>query len=125
MFSGKKALIVEDSKSERQILAKYLRNMGFEVYEAENGLDGLEKTMEIKPDIICMDIVMPGAFNGFQAIRAIYQHEELKRIPIILCTSKNEEKDKLWGKKQGAAGLLTTPINEETFSGTVKGVLIK
>ena len=125
MFSGKTALVVEDSKSERQILVKYLENMGFQVYEAESGLEGLEMAQDVKPDIICMDIVMPGNINGFQAIRAIYQNEELKKIPIIICSSKNEEKDKMWGKKQGATDYLVKPINENMFNETIKNVLIR
>lgn len=125
MFSGKTALVVEDSKSERQILVKYLENMGFQVYEAESGLEGLEMAQDVKPDIICMDIVMPGNINGFQAIRAIYQNEELKKIPIIICSSKNEEKDKMWGKKQGATDYLVKPINENIFNETIKNVLIR
>lgn len=123
MFVGKKVLIVDDSKAERLILAQYLQKMGFTIYEAENGLEGLEKSQEIMPDLICMDIVMPGGFNGFQAIRAIYQKEELKHIPIILCTSKDEEKDKLWGKKQGAAAFIVKPIKEDLFERTVLEVL--
>lgn len=123
MFVGKKVLIVDDSKAERLILAQYLQKMGFTIYEAENGLEGLEKSQEIMPDLICMDIVMPGGFNGFQAIRAIYQKEELKHIPIILCTSKDEEKDRLWGKKQGAAAFIVKPIKEDLFEKTVIEVL--
>lgn len=116
---NKKALIIDDSQSERKLLSHYLESMGFTVFEADNGLDGLEKSLEIKPDIIIMDIVMPGSYNGFQATRAICKKEILKNIPIILCSSKNEEKDKLWGKKQGAYDYIVKPVNEEILKGVI------
>lgn len=123
MLSGKKVLIIDDSKTERFILSQYLMKMGCTTFEAENGLEGLERAQEIMPDLICMDILMPGGFNGFQAIRAIYQKDELKHIPIILCTSKNGDTDRLWGKKQGAAAFIVKPIAEDVFVSAVKEVL--
>jgi len=76
---------------------------------AEDGEKGIAKAKSDKPDLVLMDVVMPG-MNGFQACRAITSDESTKHIPVILCTSKNQETDKVWGMRQGAKDYVTKPV---------------
>jgi len=76
------------------------------------GDDAIVKAKEIKPDLILMDVVMPG-LNGFQATRAISRDPETRTIPIILCTSKSQETDKIWGMRQGARDYIVKPVNRD------------
>ncbi|MDP2027824.1 PleD family two-component system response regulator [Sulfuriferula sp.] len=103
-------LIVDDSPTERFFLADLLGKNGYEINMAENGTEALEKAKLLKPDLILMDVVMPG-MNGFQATRAISRDDEVKHIPVILCTTKNQETDKIWGMRQGAIEYMTKPID--------------
>ena len=108
----KKVLVIDDSPTERYILADLLSRGGYEVITAENGEEGIEKARSERPDLILMDVVMPG-LNGYQATRTLTRDETTKDIPIIVCTSKGQETDKIWGLRQGAYDYLTKPINGE------------
>ena len=108
----KKVLVIDDSPTERYILADLLSRGGYEVITAENGEEGIEKARSERPDLILMDVVMPG-INGYQATRTLTRDETTKDIPIIVCTSKGQETDKIWGLRQGAYDYLTKPINGE------------
>ena len=112
MYEGKKVLIVDDSKVERLILKEILTELKFSIFEAENAVEGIQKANEIKPDLILMDVVMPG-MNGFQATRQITSNESMKDIPVIMCTSKNQATDKIWGRHQGAKAYIVKPIQKE------------
>lgn len=107
----KKILVVDDSATERYFLTQVLTKNGYQVIVAQNGEEGVAKAKQEKPDLIVMDVVMPG-INGFQATRTISKDEETKHIPIILCTSKGQETDKIWGLRQGATGYLVKPVDQ-------------
>lgn len=109
-MSIKKILVVDDSPTERHFLVELLSSNGFQVVTAENGEDGIAKAKVEHPDLILMDVVMPG-LNGFQATRTLTRQETTKNIPIILCTSKNQETDKIWGLRQGALDYLVKPVD--------------
>lgn len=106
----KTVLIVDDSPTERHILSQLLLGGGYEVSTADNGDEGVERAKQIKPDLIIMDVVMPGT-NGFQATRALSRNEATKSIPVIICTTKDQETDKLWGLRQGAQDYVTKPVD--------------
>jgi twitching motility two-component system response regulator PilH len=106
----KTILIVDDSPTERHILTQLLLSGGYEVSTAESGEEGIERARKIKPNLILMDVVMPGT-NGFQATRALSRDEETKNIPVIMCTTKGQETDKVWGLRQGARDYITKPVN--------------
>lgn len=106
----KKVLVVDDSATERHILGEILGKQGFEVTFAEDGEKGVEQSKLLKPDLIIMDVVMPG-MNGFQATRAISKDPETQHIPIIICTTKDQETDKVWGVRQGAKDYVVKPID--------------
>ena len=108
----KRILIVDDSPTERHVLNDLLTKAGYDVVACDNGEDAITKAKMIKPDLILMDVVMPG-LNGFQATRAISRDEETKDIPIVLCTSKSQETDKIWGMRQGARDYVVKPVNRD------------
>ena len=107
----KKILIVDDSPTERHVLNDMLTKAGYEVVASDNGEDPIQKARQIRPDLILMDVVMPG-LNGFQATRAISRDPETRLIPIILCTSKSQETDKIWGMRQGARDFVVKPVDK-------------
>ena len=107
-------LIVDDSPTEAHVLKGMLEKHGFEVETAENGTEGIERAKELKPDLILMDVVMPG-LNGFQATRQLTKDPETKDIPVIIVTTKDQETDRVWGMRQGARDFLTKPVAEKTL----------
>ena len=111
-MSIKKILVIDDSPTERHVLVEILKRGNYEIVTAETGEEGIEKARSEKPDLILMDGVMPG-LNGYQATRTLTRDEATKHIPIIVCTSKGQETDKIWGLRQGAHDYMTKPINGE------------
>ena len=103
-------LIVDDSKTELLYLTELLQKEGMSVRTAENAEDAFRRLAEQKPDLILMDVVMPGQ-NGFQLTRTISRNPEFADVPIIICTSKNQETDRVWGMRQGARDYITKPVN--------------
>ncbi|HZJ95169.1 MAG TPA: twitching motility response regulator PilH [Thiopseudomonas sp.] len=115
-------LIVDDSPTEVYKLAAILEKNGHQVYKAENGADGVALAKQEQPDAILMDIVMPG-LNGFQATRQLTKSADTEHIPVIIVTTKDQETDRVWGKRQGAKDYLTKPIDEATLISTLNAVL--
>jgi twitching motility two-component system response regulator PilH len=110
----KKILVVDDSPTERHMLRDLLQKAGYEVVSSENGEDAIQKARQVKPDLILMDVVMPG-LNGFQATRAISRDPETRSIPVIMCTSKSQETDKIWGLRQGAKDYVVKPVERDVL----------
>ena len=77
---------------------------------AESGEQAVDKARSELPDLVIMDVVMPGT-NGFQATRQITRDEATKHIPVIMCTSKSQETDRIWGMRQGARDYVVKPVN--------------
>ena len=111
-MSVKKILVIDDSPTERHFLTEILSKNNYQVITAVNGEEGVEKARKELPDLILMDVVMPG-LNGYQATRTLTRDEQTKHIPIIVCTSKGQETDKIWGLRQGAQDYLVKPVNGE------------
>ena len=105
-----KILVVDDSPTDRQYLSDLLSKNGFKVSTAESAEDAMTKLKQSRPDLVLMDVVMPGQ-NGFQATRALSKDESTKGIPVILCSSKGQETDKVWGLRQGARDYVVKPVN--------------
>jgi twitching motility two-component system response regulator PilH len=105
----KTILVVDDSPTERHVLSELLGQNGYQVITAENGDEGVEKARKQLPDLILMDVVMPG-MNGYQATRTLTRDETTRNIPVIVCTSKGQETDRIWGLRQGAIDYLIKPV---------------
>jgi twitching motility two-component system response regulator PilH len=116
-----KVLIVDDSKTEIMYLSELLIKNGFSVRSAENADDAFKKLAEEKPELILMDVVMPGQ-NGFQLTRAISRDPSFSDVPIIMCTSKNLETDRVWGMRQGARDYITKPVDANELMAKIKAL---
>ena len=115
-------LIVDDSPTEIHVLKTMLEKHSYDVISADSGEQGVETAKAEKPDLILMDIVMPG-LNGFQATRQISKAPETANIPIIIVTTKDQETDRVWGLRQGAKDYLTKPVDEKTLMTKIKELL--
>jgi twitching motility two-component system response regulator PilH len=107
-----KILVVDDSPTERYFLSDILIKHGFSVSTAESGEEALLKVKADRPQLILMDVVMPGQ-NGFQVTRAISRNPETQDVPIIICTSKGQETDRIWGLRQGARDYIVKPVDPQ------------
>lgn len=116
-----KVLIVDDSKTELMFMTELLQRNGMNVRTAQGAEDAFKRLAEDKPDLILMDVVMPGQ-NGFQLTRAINRTPEYAEIPIIMCTSKNLETDRVWGMRQGARDYITKPVSETELLDKIKAL---
>ena len=114
----RKIMVVDDSPTERLSLQELLTRNGYQVITAEGGEEAVTRSKTELPDLILMDVVMPG-MNGYQATRTISRSETTREIPIIMCTSKGQETDKIWGLRQGAHDYLTKPVNPEKLLATI------
>jgi twitching motility two-component system response regulator PilH len=114
-----KILVVDDSKTELHHLSDLLGKRGYAVRTAENGDEAMRRLAEEKPDLILMDVVMPGA-NGFQLTRSITRDPRFADVPVIMCTSKNQETDKVWGMRQGARDYIVKPVVADELLAKIK-----
>jgi twitching motility two-component system response regulator PilH len=110
LVAQKIILVVDDSPTERFFLTDLLTKSGYEVLTAENGDDALAKIRLERPALVVMDVVMPGS-SGFQITRALNRDPATQSIPVILCTSKSTETDRIWGLRQGARDYVTKPVD--------------
>jgi twitching motility two-component system response regulator PilH len=110
----KKILVVDDSATERHVLVTLLESKGYTIVTASNGEEGVAAAKRELPDLILMDVVMPG-MNGYQATRTISRDDATKHIPVIMCTSKDQETDKIWGMRQGALDYMVKPVDGEAL----------
>ncbi len=107
-----KVLVIDDSKTELMFISELLQKNGFQVATADGGDQAMTCLATQKPDLILMDVVMPGK-NGFQLARSIIRDPLYANVPIIFCSSKDQETDKLWGMRQGAKDYITKPFNSD------------
>lgn len=117
-----KVLVVDDSPVEMTRFRDMLGKYDFEVIEAYDGEVGCAKAAEHLPDVILMDIVMP-EMNGFQATRKITRDEKTAHIPVIIISTKDQETDRVWGKRQGAKEYLVKPVSEDELMQAIRSVL--
>lgn len=115
-------LIVDDSPTDAYLVKNILEGQGYQTSEATNGEEGIQKAKEIKPNLIIMDVVMPG-LNGFQATRKITKGEDTKNIPVVIVSSKNMESDRAWGLMQGAKEFLVKPVKQDELLAAVKKLI--
>lgn len=114
-------LVVDDSPTDQFVLREMLTRGGYEVAMADTGERALELARSDPPDLILMDVVMPG-MNGFQATRSLRRDRVLGQIPVILCSSKNQPTDRVWGLRQGASDYVTKPVREDELIGRIRAL---
>ena len=114
-----KILLVEDNPAQLDLMEVYLRDGGHLVIRLSDPKEALNKAIEQKPDVIVTDVVMPG-MSGFELCRRLKQNPATAKVPIVICSSKDQEIDRLWGMKQGAAAYLTKPFSREELLRAVK-----
>ena len=115
-------LVVEEAPSERALMSHYLSEGGYLVIGAPSGKAGLDKAIAQKPDVIVSDIVMPG-LSGFELCRTLKRLPETSAVPVVLCSSKAQNIDRLWGMRQGAKAYLTKPYTKDELLAAVQGAL--
>lgn len=114
-------LIVDDSPSQLMGIRRIVEKLGHEAFTAEDGAEGVAVAKREIPDLILMDVVMPGQ-NGFQLTRAITRDPRFVNVPVIMCTSKNQETDKVWGMRQGARDYITKPVDAAELMAKIKAL---
>ena len=117
-----KVLIVEDSATSRQMIAEILQKSGFTIDLASNGVEALKVMESGLPDLVVLDIIMP-QMNGYEFCRKIKGDDKTKNIPVIMCSTKNQEFDRIWGMKNGADAYIAKPFHPNDLVTTVKLLL--
>lgn len=115
-------LVVEDSRTQREMISGFLKQKGLQVSVASDGVEALEKIETIRPDLVLLDVVMP-RMNGYECCRRLKSNPKTQNVPIIMCTSKQEELDRYWGLKQGADAYITKPFHPSELLGLLKRFL--
>lgn len=117
-----KILVVDDSPLEMAKFREILARHQHEIIEAYTGEEAIQKAIDLQPDVILMDVVMP-EMNGFQATRKITRTAETSHIPVVIVSTKSQETDRVWGKRQGAKDYLTKPVNEAELMRVIQSVM--
>lgn len=115
-------LIIDDSPTELHILKTLLEKNSFQVSTASSGEEGIEKAKQVLPDLVLMDVVMPG-MNGFQATRQLSKNASTADIPVVIVTTKDQATDRVWGLRQGAKDYVTKPAKEKELLEKIKALL--
>lgn len=115
-------LIVDDSPTEQHVFSRALEKHGFDTVVANDGEEAIVKAAEVKPEVILMDVVMPG-MNGFQATRQLKRNIATASIPVVIISTKGQETDRIWGLRQGAVEYLVKPVDTKLLVEAVQAAL--
>lgn len=115
-------LVVEDTFAVRRVVKKYVETEGYAVLEAEDGVQAIEAVSNNQVDLILLDVMLP-KLDGFNVLKILRADPRYKKIPVILCTAKNQREDVILAKKLGASTYLVKPFNRETLSSKMAEVL--
>ncbi|MBD2578813.1 response regulator [Oscillatoria sp. FACHB-1406] len=115
-------LVVDDSPSQREMIATLLRTIGMQVTVAGNGEEALECLKSLHPDLVITDVVMP-KMNGYEFCRNLKKNPATESIPVLMCTSKGEEFDRYWGMKQGADAYIAKPFKPNDLNQAIQKLL--
>lgn len=116
---AKKVLVVDDSETDNRALCDLLSANGYEAISAMSGEEGVKLAVSLRPDVVLMDVVMPG-MNGFQACKLIVKNESTSSIPVVMVSNKHLESDVLWAQKQGAKAYFAKPIDEKALIAKIR-----
>ncbi|MBC7883766.1 MAG: response regulator [Anaerolineae bacterium] len=115
-------LVIDDILSELELISQYLKEAGFHVLQASDAQEGMTKAREQKPNVVVTDVVMPG-MSGLELCRSLKGDPTTHKLPIVACTSKNQEIDRLWGMKQGIDVYVTKPFTREQLIRAVRSLV--
>jgi len=115
-------LIIDDSPTEVHVMQKALERHGYRTAAAADGAEVIKLARDLSPDLIFMDIVMPG-MNGYQATRTLANDPKTSSIPIIMVTSKGQETDRIWGLRQGAIDYMVKPVSPDQLVAKAQATL--
>ena len=113
------ALLIEDSLTDRGLLTRYLQNAGMTVIGVESSEAALKILLSTPPDLVLLDVVLPGQ-SGFEFCRDLKTDERTQNIPVVICSTKGTEADKLWGSMLGADAYLTKPVDPQQLTKAVE-----
>jgi len=116
-------LVVEDSTSERELISQYLQQGGYNVIAVASAQDALDKVNTQRPDMVVTDLVMPG-MSGYELCRTLRNNPAMERVPVVVCSSKDQKIDRLWAMKQGANAYITKPFTQEDLLRSVKAMVV-
>ena len=122
-MSKPKIMVVDDSPTELKLMSEPFLTKGYELITATDGDEALKKIELEQPSLVVLDVIMP-KLNGFKVCRQIKTTDAMKNIKVILLTSKSQESDKFWGKKQGADAYMTKPFSGEDLLATADKLLM-
>ncbi len=123
VVSAVTVLVVEDTPSEMELMSHYLREGGFSVIAAPSGQEGMDQAIAQQPDVIVTDVVMPG-ISGFELCRKLKRNPQTQAVPVVICSSKKQRIDRLWGMKQGATAYLTKPYTRDQLVQAIRTALL-
>jgi two-component system, chemotaxis family, response regulator PixH len=112
-------LVVEDGLTDMEILSRYLKQAGYSVISAKSSEEAQEKIHELRPDLIFLDVILPGK-SGFEMCRELKNDPKTSKIPVVFCSTKDSDVDKMWGTMLGADGYLSKPIKPEELTLTLQ-----
>jgi DNA-binding response OmpR family regulator len=118
-MTPKTVLVIDDSKAEQRLISALLSQMGITVTLANGADEAMTQIAQQVPDLVVLDVVMPG-LNGFELCRKIRANAATEKVPVILCSSKDQEFDRFWGLRQGATGYITKPFAPQELIATVQ-----
>lgn len=116
------ALIVEDSLTDRERLTDYLQQSGITVIGVQSSEEAILKLQARLPDMVFLDVVLPGQ-SGFEFCRNLKTNEQTQDVPVVICSTKSTEADKLWGSMLGADAYLSKPVNQQQLIETIQTVM--
>ncbi|MBS1140415.1 MAG: two-component system response regulator [Proteobacteria bacterium] len=125
MSDRKVILIVEDQSDIRKLIRMTLEIGSSEIHEAENGEAGWHMVKALRPDLVLLDVMMPGSLDGYQVCQKIRQEPALKHIPVVLLTARGQQADFEMGRQAGADAYLTKPFSPLELIDTVDAMLAK
>lgn len=118
---AKTILVVDDVKSEQDLICHFLEQAGYNVVTANDGSEAIAKVQAQKPDLIVTDLVMPEV-TGLEMCRLLKKVPSTADIPIIACTTKDRKMDKMWAKKQGVAAYIVKPFQGEQLLAAIQSI---
>ncbi|MEA5595581.1 response regulator transcription factor [Rivularia sp. UHCC 0363] len=112
-------LVVEDGLTDMQVISRYLEQAGYSVMGAKSSEEAQEKITQKKPDVIFLDVILPGK-SGFEICRELKNNPDTSTIPVVFCSTKNTDVDKMWGDMLGAYAFLSKPVQKEELEGVLQ-----